>query len=152
MSQKIFNVVVVLGFIATYALLGYMSPASSLGGSSFIETFPIHFAGGLYGGDNKELSVSNAGALTSSATLTGGDLVSSDDLTVTDDATVAGGLLDVTTSNTATSTVKTGCIQTTATSTLTPVKLVLGNVGSAATSTLYNTSSGAVYWAFGTCN
>jgi hypothetical protein len=59
--------------------------------------------------------------------------------------------LTVTTSDSATSTAEFGCIETTATSTASPVKLVLGKVGSSATTTLYNTSSGAVYWAYGNC-
>jgi len=67
----------------------------------------------------------------------------------TGSATLAG--LTVTTTDAATSTSEFGCIETTATSTATPVKLVLGKVGSSATTTLYNTSSGAVYWAYGNC-
>lgn len=59
--------------------------------------------------------------------------------------------LTVTTTDSATSTSEFGCIETTATSTASPVKLVLGKVGSSATTTLYNTSSGAVYWAYGNC-
>lgn len=71
-------------------------------------------------------------------------------LTVTGASTL-GGNLTITSSNTATSTASVGCVQTSATSTATPVKLVLGKVGSSATTTLYNTSSGAVYWAYGNC-
>lgn len=67
----------------------------------------------------------------------------------TGSATLAG--LTVTTTNSATSTSEFGCIETTATSTASPVKLVLGKVGSSATTTLYDTSSGAVYWAYGNC-
>lgn len=64
-------------------------------------------------------------------------------------ATLGG--LTVTTTNSATSTSEFGCIETTATSTLTPIKIVLGKVGSSATTTFYDTSSGAVYWAYGNC-
>lgn len=68
--------------------------------------------------------------ITSTAIITGDDLVSVDDITagddlvVTDDATVSGGSLNVTTSNSATSTIAAGCWQLTATSTASPLKAV----------------------------
>lgn len=85
-------------------------------------------------------------------TLTAADVTATDDLTVTDDATVNGGQFVVTTSNTATSEVQVGCIQMTATSTASPVKLVLGIPSSTATTSQYGaTTLGAVYYAYGTC-
>ena len=81
-----------------------------------------------------------------------GTIAGSGDITVGDDLTVSGGIVDITSANTATSSVTVGCIDGYATSTATAVKFVLGKVGSSATSTLYNTSSGAVYWAYGSCN
>lgn len=79
-----------------------------------------------------------------------GDITTGDDLTVTDDATISGGSLTVTTTNTATSTVSLGCIQTTATSTVTPVRFVIGSSG--ATTTHQGTNSvGVVAWQYGTC-
>lgn len=72
-------------------------------------------------------------------------------LVASGDATI-GGDLTVTTSNSATSTVYAGCYQLTASSTASPVKLVLGKVNSTATTTLYgDTSIAAVYAAYGTC-
>jgi hypothetical protein len=68
-----------------------------------------------------------------------------DDLTLDDDATISGGLLEVTTSNTATSTTKVGCIQTTATSTASPWRLRISATG--ATSTF----NGSVYAEYGNC-
>ena len=50
------------------------------------------------------------------------NLISRGDLTVADDATINGGVLDVTTTNSATSTLIIGCIQTYASSTDTPIK------------------------------
>lgn len=79
-------------------------------------------------------------------------LTSNGAITTTGDATVSGGTLNVVTANTATSTVKVGCIQTTATSTATPIKMTLGVTGSTATTTFYGgTSKGVVYWEYGTC-
>lgn len=68
----------------------------------------------------------------------------------TGDITATGGNLTVTTSNTATSTTAVGCIQTTATSTATPVRLVIGSSG--ATTTHQGTNSvGVVGWQYGSC-
>ena len=63
------------------------------------------------------------------------------------DLTVGGGMLDVTTSNTATSTLKVGCIQMYATSTATALRMTF-----TATSSLLTQSSG-VYpsVSYGTC-
>lgn len=64
--------------------------------------------------------------------------------------TVDQGPLTVTTSNTATSTTALGCVQTTATSTATPIRIVIGSSG--ATTTYQGTSSnGVVGWQYGTC-
>ena len=57
----------------------------------------------------------------------------------------------ITTSNTATSSVQVGCIQTTATSTDTPVRLVLGNSVIATTTYQGSTSQGTVVWQYGKC-
>lgn len=60
------------------------------------------------------------------------------------------GPLTITTSNAATSTTSLGCIQTTATSTATPIRFVIGSSG--ATTTFQGTnSSGVVAWQYGTC-
>lgn len=60
--------------------------------------------------------------------------------------------LTVTTTNIATSTVKAGCYQLTATSTSNPTYLILGNRNSAASSSFTSvTSQGFVNWGFGTC-
>lgn len=61
------------------------------------------------------------------------------------DSTFSGGTVNITTANTATSTVVVGCIQSYATSTATALKQVFVTTG--ATST-YN---GTVYWSYGTC-
>ncbi len=58
----------------------------------------------------------------------------------------------ITTANTATSTLKAGCIQAVATSTATPIKLTLSTGSLTATSTYSGSVTGGyVIWAFGTC-
>ncbi len=64
-------------------------------------------------------------------------------------ATFNGGIT-VTTTNTATSTTSVGCVQTTATSTATPIKLSYATYPNA-TTTYSGTSSGFVTWTFGSC-
>ncbi len=82
-------------------------------------------------------------------------------LRVTGLSTLAGvtmsGNLTVTTTNAATSTASVGCVQTVATSTATPIKMLFSllgqSAGSGAATSTYSgiTSNGAVVWAFGTC-
>ena len=103
----------------------------------------------IFSNDDKE---EKAGNSVTQATIEAANLVSQGDLSVTDDATISGGTLNVTQANTATSTVKVGCIQTYATSTATAVKLTLGKEASTATTTFYGgTSKGTLYWEYGTC-
>lgn len=78
-----------------------------------------------------------------------GDITTGDDLTVGDDATVSGGNLTVTTSNTATSTTSVGCIQTTATSTATPIRFLIHSTTTP--STISGIASGYVAWGYGSC-
>lgn len=81
-----------------------------------------------------------------------GDITTGDDLTVTDDATVSGGSFTVTTTNSATSTASLGCIQTTATSTATAIRLMMSPVNSTASTTNGGaTASGFVIWGYGSC-
>lgn len=61
------------------------------------------------------------------------------------------GKVNLVSSNTATSSIIVGCYQTYATSTATPVKVVLGNNTLATTTYANLTSVGGVYWAYGTC-
>lgn len=90
-------------------------------------------------------TVTLAGAVTQSgvARFTGGVYASSTIQT-------SGPLVNYTT-DTATSTTKLGCIQVTATSTATPVKLIIGNINTAASSSYASGSTGFVNWAFGNC-
>lgn len=71
-----------------------------------------YFREGIKVGTSNQFEVTSAGAVTTSGALT-----------TTGDATVSGGTLNLTTSNTATSTIIVGCIQTYATSTATPIKI-----------------------------
>lgn len=62
--------------------------------------------------------------------------------------TTAGGTLNVTTSDTATSTSILGCVQTTATSTQTAIRLLYNTQ---ATTSISGTAAGTVVWGYGTC-
>lgn len=89
-----------------------------------------HFAQGLYAGTSNQFSVDSSG-----------------NITTTGDATISGGSLTVTTSNSATSTVILGCVQTYATSTATAWKLLV-----VATTTQIAPGYNAVVLAkYGTC-
>lgn len=66
-------------------------------------------------------------------------------------ASTFGGTMTVTTSNTATSTLKVGCIQTTATSTATAVRFVLSSAGTTTPTFGAGTANGGVSWQYGTC-
>lgn len=59
--------------------------------------------------------------------------------------------LDIDTSNTATSSVAVGCVQTTATSTDTPIRFLIGSIASTSASHTGNNSVGHVMWGYGTC-
>ncbi|MEK7180004.1 MAG: hypothetical protein AAB706_00855 [Patescibacteria group bacterium] len=80
-----------------------------------------------------------------------GDITTGDDLTVTDDTTLSGGVVTVTTTNTATSSMTLGCIQTYATSTATAVRFVLSSAGTTTATFGAGTASGGVSWQYGTC-
>lgn len=74
-----------------------------------------------------------------------------DSLTLSEDLVVDGGSATLTTSNTATSTLIVGCIQTYATSTATPVKIQpTSNIGTAST-TGANGKYFVTAWQYGTC-
>ncbi|MDD3531241.1 MAG: hypothetical protein PHV99_01460 [Candidatus Pacebacteria bacterium] len=104
------------------------------------------------------LSTLLGGATTTQITLLSGDQITnaaasttvvSGNLTV-GDATAVTPRLVVTNAANATSTVQAGCVQTTATSSATTIKLIFNNI---ATSTTINGASvaGYVLWAYGTC-
>lgn len=99
------------------------------------------FMQGLFAGQGRQLSISNAGVLTSSAAMT-----------VTANASIGaaagGGVLTIPTSNTATSSIRVGCIQFNATSTATVGHLEFNTQG---TTTLNGTSAGSVAWKYGSC-
>ncbi len=63
-------------------------------------------------------------------------------------ATVTGTLTQSTT-NAATTSAALGCIQTTATSTATPIRFLIGTSG--ATTTVSGTSQGVITWGYGSC-
>lgn len=87
-------------------------------------------------------TVTNAGAVTDGSTLT-----------VTGDVTINGGngALVLTTTNTATSTLQAGCIQMTASSTGSPIKLVPATYSSTTATFGFGTVGFPVMAVFGTC-
>ncbi len=108
---------------------------------------------GLVGGNNQ--SVLGGGSrfpngLSTDSTLPSAGQVRTATLTTTGAATL-GGNLTVTTSNTATSTATVGCIQTYATSTLTPVRIVLSSTGTTTATFGAGTANGGVSWQYGSC-
>lgn len=126
----------IVGVVAIVAILGFWyfkSDSPSLGAVNVENYVPVIMQEGY--NSAKPITLSGAsGDITS-----GDDITVGDDLTVTDDVTISGGALTVTTSGTATSSLIIGCIQTYATSTLTPVKLSA------------TTTPGYPFWVFGTC-
>src|SRR3990167_10173389 len=73
--------------------------------------------------------------------------------TLTGDVTLSGGdnALVVTTTNAATSTIDFGCLQTTATSTLTPIRFVISSAGTSTATYGAGSANGGVSWQYGTC-
>lgn len=70
-------------------------------------------------------------------------------MTVTGTTTINGNVV-IPTSNTATSSIQVGCIQTTATSTATPIRLAFSTANNA-TTTFTGTAFGLAAWEFGKC-
>jgi hypothetical protein len=65
--------------------------------------------------------------------------------------TTMNGNLTLTTTNTATSSAQVGCIQTTATSTVTPIRFVIGNTQAASTTFQGSNSNFTVLAQYGSC-
>lgn len=100
---------------------------------------------GLVG--NKQPVQSSFGGTTNYDALT----LDNGDLTITNGNFInstAGKTMTLTTSNTATSTLKVGCIQMNATSTATNIRLLFS---ASATTTISGTAAGTVAWGYGTC-
>ena len=98
------------------------------------------------------LTVDGASTLTGNVTAAG-TLAVTGASTLTGDVTMSGGsgALVITTTNAATSTIQVGCIQTTATSTETPVRLVLSSAASSTPTFGAGNAVGGVSWQYGTC-
>jgi len=123
---------------------GYVAVGSSTVVGAFTTT------GGITGFlSSASSTVNGAFAATGAATLLS-------TLAVTGDVTLSGGAggLDITTSNTATSSATIGCVTMYATSTATPVRVVLGT-GQVSTTTSAATAAvigGTMFWTFGACS
>lgn len=115
--QKVFNGVI-LGIVVI--LLSLVLARPNVG--SVYEQVAKYFYDGIFVGTSNQFSVSNTGTVSTSG-----------------DTTISGGTLNVTTANTATSTIVVGCIQTYATSTATAHRFQA------------STTPGIMYSAYGTC-
>lgn len=116
MTQTLINGVLAVGLVVI-AFLSFGS-GQQLGGSQY-EAIPKWFGNGVSAGLSEQFSVDNDGdTIAKSLTLT---------------------------NSSATSTLASGCIQATATSSATRIKLVFATTG--ATSTF----NGTAYWQYGTC-
>ena len=108
----------------------------------YLSVFILAIVGGILGSYLFTHSEQLFGATTARTTITNPWIFSA---TTTNNANVV-----VTTTNAATSSVQVGCIQMTATSTATPIKLLVNQ--QATTTTLDSaTPRGVVLWAFGKC-
>lgn len=125
------NVTLVIAILAMVIALGVAITGGSsttdtkLGGT--VEYIKKSFVEGLFAGNNRQVEIQNDG-----------------DISTSGDLTVSGGNLTLTTSNSATSSLIVGCVQSYPTSTATAVVYKLY---AAATSTF----SGTVYWNYGSC-
>lgn len=129
------------GVAAVIILIWQMLPAATMFGGLNVENYiPVIRQQNGY---NSTLPITLSGA--------SGDITTGDDLTVTDDATISGGTFTLTTSNSATSTATIGCVQTYATSTATPVRLLIGSIATTSPSHTGNNSVGHVLWGYGSC-
>lgn len=89
---------------------------------------------------------------TSSANIDGAVTLGST-LSVAGNVTVTGAskTLNITTANTATSTVIVGCVQTYATSTATPISMVFNSISTTTTMLNGQSNNGFVLWTYGSC-
>jgi hypothetical protein len=140
---------VVIGFIAAQL------QSKTFGG--VYSQITQHFYNGLDAGTTGQFAVSSTGAITTSAALTSTAAATFTGLT-TSATTTAGGNVDVTTTNAATSTVIVGCVQTYATSTATPIKQMFFasstlNIDGASITAGFGggTQQGIVLWGYGKC-
>lgn len=94
------------------------------------------FREGIKVGTSDQYSIDSSGVLTSTGNATVG-------------ATAGGGILTIPTANTATSSIKVGCVQMNATSTATIIHLEFNTTSS--TSTINGAAAGLVAWRYGAC-
>lgn len=132
MTNKIIGTIAVIGLLlglfASYEFWSASHPTSSFGavGLKLAENYDpyLKYNGGYY----SNLPIQTTNTFNAGATILSG--------------------LNVTTSNTATSSTVVGCVQTTATSTATPIRFLYTT---SATTTVSGTASGSVAWGYGTC-
>lgn len=126
MTKYLKNIGLVIAGVIVGLFLSATVFSAKLGG--VYNTVAQYFPQGLQAGTSNQLVVSSTGALTTS-----GAIIS------TGDTTISGGTLNVTTSNTATSTIIGGCFQFYATSTATAHKFQA------------STTPGTMFSTYGSC-
>lgn len=132
MTNNYKTIGLVLGGIVIGLIISSIGGSNALGG--VYNNVKNYFAEGISVGSSSQFTVSSAGALTTSGTVT-----MSGATTLSGDPTISGGTLNVTTSNTATSTIIGGCFQFYATSTATALNFTA------------STTPGIMYSSYGAC-
>jgi len=123
--------VVIVGFLVTRPDAPRAGITNQVG---YLQQLVSWFSNTVYFGTTQQASIDGSGNVSTS-----GDL------------TVSGGTVSLATSNTATSTLAVGCIQTVATSTVTPIRLVISTTP-AATGTFQGTNANFTVLAqYGSC-
>ena len=129
--QKVgIGVVVILSLLGAIGFVRTFSSSNSFGATTFqqgeVQNNPFIFVNGFSAGSSQQLGVDASGNLN------------------------VGKSFSQLTSNAATSTAVVGCVQTTATSTATPIRLVYSSI--ATSSPTFGTNTiGLVGWQYGTC-
>lgn len=153
MKTKIFPIIAVVALIVSViAIWPRVSSIGAAGGLLIENYIPAIMYNGGYA-SAKPITLSGAdGDIT-----TGDDLTVTDeafvlnDLTVTDDVNIVGRLLNVSSSNTSTSTITVGCYESNATSSATAVRLVFSTVATSSPTYTGTNTVGLIGWQYGNC-
>jgi hypothetical protein len=133
--QKIaVGVVAILAVIGSIGFVRTLGSSSTFGATTFqqgqVQNNPMIFVNGFSAGSSQQFGVDSSGNLNAGT------------LSIT-------GAFTQATSNTATSTASVGCVQTVATSTATPIRLLF--TASTTATAISGTQSGFVLWGYGKC-
>ena len=129
------NILKLAGALVAGVVIGYFAVGPTFGG--VYNQVSNTFREGLNAGTTNQFTVSSAGVVSTSGTLAAG--------------AITGTGLTVTTTNAATSTTSVGCVQTTATSTATPIKLEFSTGSTTVGLPAGTAGNGLVSWRYGSC-